>query len=326
MKMLVTGGAGFIGSNFIRYVLDKHKEYEIINLDKLTYAGNKENLKGIEKDPRYKFIKGDICDKKLVGSILSRKISALVNFAAQTHVDRSIKDASPFIKTNVEGVRVLLEAARKSRVKKFIQISTDETYGDIRRGFSKEGDPLFPNSPYAASKAAADMLCRAYYHTRKVPVIIVRSSNNLGSYQYPEKVAPLFITNLIEGKKLPLYGDGKNIRDWLYVEDNCRGIDFILRKGKVGEIYNIGGGNQIRNIDLAEAILKEFNLGKDRIQYVTDRPGHDRRYALDSGKIRRLGFRPSYTFNQALKMTIAWYKENRWWWAPLKKKAYIIRW
>jgi len=326
MKILVTGGAGFIGSNFIRHILAKYKSYKIINLDKLAYAGNTENLKDLKRNHRYRFIKGDICDKKLVESILSRKVSAIINFAAQTHVDRSIKDSSPFVKTNIEGVRILLEAGRKFNIKRFVQISTDEVYGDIKRGFSKEGDSLFPNSPYAASKAAADLLCHAYYRTYRVPVIITRSSNNIGPWQYPEKVVPLFITNLIEKKKLPLYGDGKNIRDWIYVEDNCRGIDCAFQKGRAGEVYNIGEGNQVRNINLAESILKEFKLSKDWIKYVTDRPGHDRRYALNSNKIRKLGFKPRYNFNKMLKKTIAWYKKNGWWWIPLKEKAHIIKW
>jgi len=326
MKLLITGGLGFIGSNFIHRIIDKYPRYHIINLDVQNYAANPRNLKNIKDHSRYTFIKGDICDKKIVNSILSHKPFAIINFAAQTHVDRSIKDSYQFIKTNVEGVRVLLDGAREFGIKKFLQISTDETYGDIKKGFSKEGDSLLPNSPYAASKAAADMLCHAYHYTYGVPVITIRSSNNLGPYQYPEKVVPLFITNLIEGKKMPLYGDGKNIRDWIYVEDNCRGIELVLRKGKAGEIYNIGGRNQIRNMNLAKAILKEFDLGKEMIQYVTDRPGHDRRYALDSSKIKKLGFKPKCTFSQALQKTIDWYKKNRWWWEPLKKKAYIIKW
>jgi dTDP-glucose 4,6-dehydratase len=326
MRLLVTGGCGFIGSNFIRYMLNEHKNCTIINLDKLTYAGNPANLKDLAKSPRYTFVKGDICNKTIARTLLAKKITAIVNFAAQTHVDRSIKDAAPFITTNIDGVRVLLEAAREYRPKRFIQISTDEAYGDVKKGCSREGDLLLPNSPYAASKAAADELCHAYYHTYGIPVIITRSSNNLGPYQYPEKVVPLFITNLMEGKKIPLYGDGKNIRDWLYVGDNCRAIDVILRKGKVGEVYNIGGNNQVQNVELARIILKEFKKGYDRIQYVTDRPGHDRRYALSSNKIKKLGFMPRYTFREALKTTIAWYNNNRWWWVPLKKKAYIIKW
>ncbi|UCH12905.1 MAG: dTDP-glucose 4,6-dehydratase [Candidatus Omnitrophota bacterium] len=332
MNILVTGGCGFIGSNFIRYMLKKYRNIKIINLDKLTYAGNLNNLKDIEKDKRYKFIKGDICNSKLVDSILKRytiydiRYTTIINFAAETHVDRSIKDATDFIKTNVEGVRVLLDVAKRYKIEKFQQISTDEVYGDIKKGFSKEPDKLLPNSPYAASKAAADSLCLSYYHTYNLPIIITRSSNNFGQFQYPEKVMPLFITNVIEGKKLPLYGDGKNIRDWLYVGDNCSGIDFILRKGKPGQVYNIGGGNQIRNTDMAKAILKKFNLKANRIKYVADRPGHDRRYALNSNKIKRLGWKPKYSFDKALTLTVDWYRKNLWWWKPLKRKAKIISW
>ncbi len=331
MNILITGGCGFIGSNFIRYMLKKYRNIKIVNLDKLSYAGNLNNLKDVEKDKRYKFIKGDICDVKLVNSVLrpktkNQKPKTIINFAAATHVDRSIKDATDFIKTNVEGVRVLLDVAKRYKIEKFLQISTDETYGDIKSGSSKEADKLLPNSPYAASKAAADLLCLSYYHTYNLPIIITRSSNNFGQFQYPEKVMPLFITNLIEGKKLPLYGGGKNIRDWLYVEDNCHGIDLILRKGKPGHIYNIGGGNQIRNIDMAKVILKKFKLKTSYIKYVADRPGHDRRYALNSGKIKRLGWRPKHSFDKALALTIDWYKENEWWWKSLKRKAKIINW
>lgn len=325
MKLLVTGGLGFIGSNFIRYLINRYPNYQIINLDIQNYAGNPQNLKDIENSPNYKFIRGDICDTGVVNR-LTKGCNIIVNFAAQTHVDRSIKDSTPFIRTNVEGVRILLDAARRFRVKSFIHISTDEIYGDVKGGFSKETDKLLPNSPYAASKAAADLLCLSYYHTYNFPIIITRSSNNFGPCQYPEKVMPLFITNLIEGKKLPLYGDGKNIRDWLYVEDNCHGIDLILRKGKPGQVYNIGGGNQIRNIDMAKAILKKFKLKTSYIKYVADRPGHDRRYALNSSKIKRLGWKPKYSFDKALALTIDWYKNNQWWWKPLKRKAKIINW
>ncbi|MFH0732527.1 MAG: dTDP-glucose 4,6-dehydratase [Candidatus Omnitrophota bacterium] len=328
-NILVTGGCGFIGSNFIRYMLKKYRDIKIINLDKLTYAGNLNNLRDTKSDKRYKFVKGDICDSKLVNNLLStigHRPSTIINFAAETHVDRSIKDAGAFIKTNIEGARVLLEAARKYKIKKFMQISTDEVYGDIKSGFSKETDALLPNSPYAASKAAADLLCLSYYHTFGLPVVIARSSNNFGPYQYPEKVMPLFITNLLGGKKLPLYGDGKNIRDWLFVEDNCRGIECILKNGKIGEIYNIGTRTQIRNIDMAGALLKKLRLRDSYIKFVTDRPGHDRRYALDSGKIKKLGWRPKYSFNEGLDLTIGWYKNNSRWWKPLKQRARIIEW
>ncbi len=327
--ILVTGGCGFIGSNFIRHMLKKRRDVSIINLDKLTYAGNINNLKDIAKDKRYKFIKGDICNEKLVNSILSTvdsRQSTVINFAAETHVDRSIKDASAFIKTNIDGVRVLLGAAKKHKIKKFIQISTDEVYGDIEKGLSAETDALLPNSPYAASKAAADLLCLSYYRTYKMPIVIVRSSNNFGPYQYPEKVMPLFITNLIEGKKIPLYGDGKNIREWLFVEDNCSGIERVFLKGKTGQIYNIGSGKRIHNLDMAKTILKKSGLKYDRIKFVNDRPGHDRRYALDSGKLKKFGWRPLHSFDQALGLTIKWYRDNKWWWKPLKTRANIIEW
>ena len=331
MNIFVTGGCGFIGSNFIRYALKKYQNIKIINLDKLTYAGNLNNLKDIANDKRYKFIKGDICDNKLIDSILksevrSQKSDIIINFAAETHVDRSIKHAADFIKTNIEGTRVLLDAAKKRNIKKFLQISTDEVYGDVPRGLSRETDRLLPRSPYAASKATADLLCLSYYQTYGLGVIITRSSNNFGPYQYPEKVMPLFITNLLAGKKVPLYGDGKNVRDWIYVEDNCVGIDAILKKGKLGQIYNIGGNNQMRNIDMIKAILKKLKLGNKYIKYVTDRPGHDRRYALNSNKLNKLGWKPRYSFYKALALTLDWYKVNQRWWKPLKRQAKIIKW
>ncbi len=327
--ILVTGGCGFIGSNFIRYMLEKYRDIKIINLDKLTYAGNLNNLRDIKGDNRYKFIKGDICDAKLIDNLLNTqysKLNTIINFAAETHVDRSIKDASAFIKTNIDGVRVLLDASKKHKIKKFIQISTDEVYGDIKKGLSREGDALLPNSPYAASKAAADLLCLSYYRTYKLPVIIVRSSNNFGPYQYPEKVMPLFITNLIEGEKMPIYGDGKNIREWLYVEDNCAGIERVFMKGKAGQIYNIGSGKRMHNLDMAKAILKKFTFKQDCVKFVNDRPGHDRRYALDPAKVRKFRWRPLHSFDQALGLTIKWYKNNKWWWKPLKDRAKIINW
>lgn len=338
MNILVTGGCGFIGSNFIRYMLYKYKSINIVNLDKLTYAGNKNNLKDIEKDKRYKFIRGDICDPKLVDQVLRSQKSEgrrqrtedrcqiIVNFAAETHVDRSIKNSTDFIRTNIEGTKTLLEAAKRRRIKKILHISSDEVYGDIEKGFSKETDLLLPTSPYSASKAMADALCLFYHSTYKLPVMIARSTNNFGPYQYPEKVVPLFITNLLEGKKVPLYGDGKNIRDWLYVLDNCKAIDLILKKGKQGEIYNIGTNNHMRNIDMVKLLLKKFDLGKNFIKHVTDRPGHDRRYAVHSGKLKKLGWSPKYSFNKALNLTVNWYKENKWWWKPLKRKAWIIKW
>jgi len=317
MKLLVTGGCGFIGSNFVRYILKKHPSYKVINLDKLTYCGCKESLKDIEKDKRYKFIKGDICDKKLVGKII-KDCDAILNFAAESHVDRSIKDASSFVSTNVHGTQVLLDAAKKKRIKRFVQISTDEVYGSVQKGSFKETTLLHPNSPYAASKAAGDHLALAYHTTFKLPVIVTRSSNNFGPYQFPEKVIPLFITNLLENKKVPLYGDGLNVRDWLYVMDNCRAIDMILHKGKPGEIYNIGGEYEIPNIKLTRIILKLLNKTYRMIEYVPDRLGHDRRYSLDSKKMKKLGWKPAKDFNAAIRETIKWYENNRSWWKELK--------
>lgn len=321
MKLLITGGCGFIGSNFIRHILRKYPDYKIVNLDKLTYAGNLENLKDIEKDHNYTFVKGDICYSALVSKLI-RGCDCLVNFAADTHVDRSIKDSQEFIKTNVSGVHSLLEAVRRNNhLKLFLQISTDEVYGSVLKIKSKETAKLEPNSPYAASKAAADLLIRSYYVTYKLPVIITRSANNYGPFQYPEKAIPLFITNLLEGKKVPLYGDGLNERDWLFVDDNCRAIDTVLHKGRIGEIYNIGAGNSTKNIRLTEEILRLLNKDKSFIKYVTDRPGHDRRYALDCGKARSLGWKPEYSFGQALKLTVNWYKNNQKWWKGLKIKC-----
>lgn len=317
-NILITGGAGFIGSNFIRYVLKKYPRYNIINLDKLTYAGNKDNLIDIARNKRYRFVKGDICHGRLVESLL-KECDWLVNFAAATHVDRSIKDARDFIKTNIQGAYVLLEAARKARIKRFVQISTDEVYGSVKTGRSKESDRLLPNSPYSASKAAADHLVRAYFVTYKLPAIITRSSNNFGPYQYPEKIIPLFITNLLEGGKVPLYGDGLNKRDWIFVKDNCRGIDTATHKGKPGEIYNIGSGRQISNIKLTKNILQLMNMDKSSIRYVPDRPGHDRRYALNVDKLKSLGWENKSDFRGALAETINWYKQNTEWWKKLKK-------
>ncbi|HAZ09713.1 MAG TPA: dTDP-glucose 4,6-dehydratase [Candidatus Omnitrophica bacterium] len=317
MKILVTGGCGFIGSNFIRYMLKKYPAYKIVNLDKLTYCGNPDNLRDIEKDLRYAFIKGDICDKKAVESAI-KSCDVVINFAAESHVDRSIEDASAFIRTNIHGVYTLLEASKKHKIKRFIQISTDETYGSIRKGSFKETSFLHPNSPYSAAKAGGDHLALAYYTTFKLPVIVTRSSNNFGPYQYPEKVVPLFITNLLENKKVPLYGDGLNVRDWLYVIDNCSAIDLVLHKGKIGEIYNIGGSFEIPNIELTKIILKLIGKTDKMISHVPDRLGHDRRYSLDSAKIKKLGWQPSKNFNTAIKETINWYKANTTWWQKLK--------
>jgi dTDP-glucose 4,6-dehydratase len=312
-NILITGGCGFIGSNFIRYMLDKYKSCKIINLDKLTYCGRVENLKDAADNKRYTFVKGDISDAKVVEGLV-KKCGIVINFAAESHVDRSIDDASSFVRTNVDGVNTLLTAARKNKLLRFIQISTDETYGSIGKGSFKETSLLHPNSPYAASKAAGDHLALAYYTTFKVPVIVTRSSNNFGPYQFPEKVIPLFITNLLGNKKIPLYGDGLNVRDWLYVMDNCAAIDIALHKGKPGEIYNIGGSYEIPNIELTRIILKLLNKSDKMIKYVPDRLGHDRRYSLDSSKIKKLGWKTSMRFQKALEETVEWYKNNKWWW------------
>ena len=308
-KILVTGGAGFIGSNFIRYILNKYPDYIIVNLDKLTYCGNLDNLRDIEDNSRYKFVKGDICNAKTVAKIV-KDCDTIVHFAAESHVDRSISDASEFIHTNIHGTYVLLEAAKKYKISLFCHTSTDEVYGSRNEGFFKETDALNPSSPYSASKAAADHLAHSYYVTYNLPIMIVRPTNNFGCYQFPEKVIPLFITNVLRGKKLPVYGDGRNVRDWLYVLDNCAAIDFIIHRGKIGEIYNIAGNNEMRNIDLTRLILKIMNKPEDLIEFVKDRPGHDRRYALDSAKIEKLGFKPQHNFKQALEETIEWYAKS----------------
>ena len=318
MKALITGGCGFIGSNFIRYFLSKHKDYRVINLDKLTYAGRRENLKDLAKNPRYQFIKGDICDKKLVQSLV-KKVDEIIHFAAESHVDRSIGGPEVFLRTNIFGTYVLLEAVRRFSVKKFIFISTDEVYGSIKSGQFAEISNLAPNSPYAVSKTSADLLCRAYYKTYDLPILITRSSNNFGPYQFPEKVIPLFITNLMRGKKVPLYGTGKNVRDWIYVLDNCAGLDFVRQHGRFGEVYNIGGGNEKQNIQITKLILKKLNKNNSWIQPVADRPGHDWRYALDCAKLKKLGWRPKYQFSKALDETIKWYIKNQWWWKPLAR-------
>ena len=325
MRLLVTGGCGFIGSNFIQFLLDKYKDVRIINLDKLTYCGNPENLTSVAKDSRYSFVCGDICDEKLAEE-LAEKVDIVVNFAAETHVDRSIKYPEDFLKTNIFGVKTLLEACKKTKINRFIQIGTDEVYGNVPEGLSKETDILRPNSPYSATKAAGDLLALSYYTTYGLPVIIVRSSNNFGPFQYPEKVLPLFITNLMQEKKIPLYGDGANIRDWLFVPDNCGGIDLVLHKGVLGEIYNIGGSNQLSNLELTKRVLSIMGKGEDFIENVTDRPGHDRRYALDSSKVKELGWETVDNFEENLKKTVKWYKDNEAWWQPLKEKAEIIEW
>ena len=310
MKILVTGGAGFIGSNFIRYILGSYKDHKITNLDKLTYAGNLKNCADFEKNPRYEFVKGDIADKKIVEK-LAKNADIIMNFAAETHVDRSIEDSTAFLRSNVIGTQVLLDAARKYGHKKYIQISTDEVYGDIREGMFTEESPLRPSSPYAASKAAADMLCLAYFRTYETPVIISRCSNNYGPYQYPEKLVPFFIKKLIDGKKAPLYGNGSNVRDWLHVRDHCRALDMILNNGEIGEIYNISANKEYTNLEITKRILKILGLPENRIEYVKDRPGHDIRYALDAGKIRRdLGWEPEVEFESGFKGTVEWYSDR----------------
>ncbi len=317
MRLLITGGAGFIGSNFIRLVLSKHEDYEITNLDKLTYAGNLDNLKDIENKKNYRFVKGDICNQKLVGR-LAKDADIIVHFAAETHVDRSIMEAGSFVKTDVVGTFVLLNAAKKFGIKKFVHISTDEIYGSIDSGSFDEKSPISPSSPYSASKAGADRLAYSYFKTFNLPVVIARSSNNFGPFQHPEKFIPLMITNAMESKKLPLYGDGLNRRDWLYVLDNCEAIYFLMEKGAIGEAYNIGSGDERSNLEAAKAILEGLDKPDSLMEFVKDRPGHDSRYALDFSKLRSLGWKPKARFENALKETIGWYASNRWWWEKIK--------
>ena len=321
MRYLITGGCGFIGSHFVRLILNKYKDSEVINLDKLTYAGNPENLKDIEKNYRYKFIKGDICDKKLVLDLV-KDVDIVVNFAAESHVDRSIIEPESFVKTDVLGTQNLLEACRKFN-KRHLQISTDEVYGSIQNGKFKENDNLNPSSPYSASKASADLLVLSYHITYGLNVIITRTTNNFGPNQYPEKLIPLFVTNLLEGKKVPVYGNGMNIRDWVYVVDNCEAIDFVINNGKAGEIYNIGSDNEKNNLEITKFILKELGKDENSIEYVKDRLGHDKRYALDSTKINKLGWKPRFQFELALKETIKWYKSNEKWWKPIKSGEFL---
>lgn len=323
MKLLITGGAGFIGSNFIRYIFNKYPDYKIINLDKLTYCGNLENLRDIENNPNYAFVKGDIADGKIVDQIVSRRPEAILNFAAESHVDRSILDPQSFIKTDILGTQTLLEAAKRHQIERFIQISTDEVYGSIKEGSFTEESPLRPNSPYAASKTGADLLVRAYQQTFGLPILITRSSNNFGPYQYPEKLIPLVVTNLLEGQKVPVYGDGQQIRDWLYVMDNCAGIDFVLHHGQIGDIYNISGHNERTNLEITQIILEQLTKDESSIEHVADRPGHDRRYSLDSTKLQKMGWHPRYEFGEAMAKTVQWYQDNPQWWQPLKSGQYL---
>jgi len=323
MKILVTGGAGFIGSNFIRYMLSKYGEIEIVNLDLLTYAGRLENLQTIEDDPRYNFVQGDIRKRETVELTVKGGIDVIVNFAAETHVDRSIVEAGSFILTDVYGTFILLDVARKYDVAKFVQISTDEVYGSIQKGSFKETDILDPSSPYSASKAAADHLARAFYKTYGLHVIITRSSNNYGPYQYPEKLIPKLIILALHGQGLPIYGDGKQVRDWIYVLDNCEAVDLISQRGEPGEIYNVASGNERANIEITKSVLRILNKSEDLIRFVPDRPGHDRRYSLDTAKIRSLGWKPRHEFLEALDETVGWYVKNDWWWRPLLKDEFV---
>jgi len=329
MRVLVTGGAGFIGSHFVKFALKTHPDWQIVNLDKLSYAGNLDNLTNLADPTRHQFAKGDIADHELVSRLWSQGVDIVVNFAAETHVDRSILWADDFIKTDVLGAFTLLEAAREFGVKKFIQVSTDEVYGSIASGSFHEESPLNPRNPYSASKAAADRLAFAYFTTHNVPVTITRCSNNFGPNQYPEKFIPLFITNALEGKPLPLYGDGRNVRDWIYVEDHCAAIDFLISKGQVGETYNIAGGNEVENIEIARGIVRKLGKPESLIQLVKDRPGHDRRYSLNADKLATLGWRPNRDFPHALEATIDWYVQNESWWRKIKggdfKKYYTAQ-
>ncbi len=322
-KILVTGGAGFIGSNFVKYMLEKYSDYEIINLDALTYCGNLENLKDIENHENYTFVKGDIRDQDLVKDLVS-KSDYVINFAAESHVDRSIEDPEIFIKSNVLGTQVLLNASKEFGVEKYIQISTDEVYGTLgESGYFTENTPLQPNSPYSASKAGADLITRAYFETFDLPVNITRCSNNYGPYQFPEKLIPLMISNALEDKKLPIYGDGKNIRDWLHVYDHCQAIDLVLHEGKLGEVYNIGGHNERENIQIVKLIIDALGKDESLIEYVSDRLGHDRRYAIDSDKItNELGWKPKYTFETGIEETIKWYLDNQEWMNQVKSGEY----
>ena len=328
MKVLVTGGCGFIGSNFIRYFLKFHPDDSVINVDKLTYAGNLENLSELSHSPLYQFIKGDITDAPRVQDLVSMGVDAVINFAAESHVDRSIEDPSAFVKTNVFGTFVLLEAVRKFSPKqeiRFLQVSTDEVYGSLgETGAFTEQTPLAPNSPYSASKTAADMMVRAYHRTYGLPALITRCSNNFGPYQFPEKLIPLMISNAIEAQDLPIYGDGMHIRDWIYVEDHCCALDAVLRHGREGEVYNIGGGSEMPNLSVAKAILDRLGRPHSLLRFVTDRPGHDRRYAIDFSKIEReLGWKPSVSFEEGIALTVDWYLAHREWWKKIKTGEYL---
>ena len=325
IQVLVTGGAGFIGSNFVRWAHRAHPDWHITTLDKLTYAGRMENLAEVMDSPRHRFVKGDIADASVAGPLVHES-ELVINFAAETHVDRSIQSAADFLTTDVIGTFVLLEAARQApKLKRFVQISTDEVYGSVPEGESKETDELRPRNPYSASKAGADRLAYSYWATYKVPVVITRASNNYGPNQFPEKVIPLFVTNAIDNIPLPLYGDGLNVRDWLHVDDHCSGIDVAIERGTDGEVYNIGGGNEVKNVDLTHRILELADRPRTLIRPVADRPGHDRRYALGTGKLRALGWSPIVPFDTGLKATVDWYRQNEGWWRPIKEQDKAFR-
>ena len=325
VDVLVTGGAGFIGSNFVRHALATHPDWRITTLDKLTYAGRIETLQDIVPDPRHTFVRGDITDARVAAPLVASS-EIVVHFAAETHVDRSILGAGDFLTTDVIGTFVLLEAARSApRLRRFVQISTDEVYGSVPEGASAESDELKPRNPYSASKAGADRLAYSYWATYGVPVVITRASNNYGPFQFPEKVIPLFVTNALDDVPVPLYGDGLNVRDWLHVSDHCRAIDLLIQLGEPGEVYNIGGGNQIRNIDLTRALLQLVGRPESLISRIPDRPGHDRRYCLDTHKLRSLGWEPQVAFDAGLRDTAAWYRNNEWWWRPIKEEDPAFR-
>ncbi len=319
-NFLVTGGAGFIGANFVHYLLEQHPDYRVVVYDKLTYAGNLSNLADVSDDPRYAFVRGDICDRVTVERVIQDyDIDTIVNFAAETHVDRSIMNPDAFIQTDVYGVYVLLEATRKFGLERYHQISTDEVYGHIPAGHSSvETDPVAPRSPYAASKASGDLMALAYFVTYGLPVTITRGSNNIGPYQYPEKVVPLFVSNAIEGKSLPVYGDGRQMRDYQWVGDHCEAIDVVLHRGQLGEVYNIGTGQEIENLMMVEILLDELGAPASLIQHVEDRPGHDRRYSINIDKMRSLGWEPKHDCEAAIRRTVRWYRDNEWWWRPIK--------
>jgi dTDP-glucose 4,6-dehydratase len=319
MRWLVTGGLGFIGSHFIRLALRERPQVEIVNLDAMTYAGNPANVKDVENDPRYRFVKGDICDPAAVREAIADGVAAIVNFAAETHVDRSILDPEAFLRTDTLGTHVLLEALREREIARYLQVSTDEVYGNVEAGESLENDPLRPRSPYAASKAAGDLLALAYRTTYDAPVLVTRGSNTYGPYQYPEKIVPLFVTNLIDDRPVPLYGDGLQIRDWLYVEDHARAILQVLERGEVGGVYNIAGGSSRTNLELTRVLIEHCGRSTaTHVTHVADRPGHDRRYAVNAARVRALGWKPRITFDEGIARTVAWYRANETWWRPLK--------